>query len=108
MIITADLAYTLGACFDVEILEKHYRKTVVDSFDKFLANSSECFNMLSKWCPNKLQALVRDGMTNRLDVEKGLIAKHTNEKSAWEQERSLMDCLIVQHCKEVKASSCTR
>jgi hypothetical protein len=54
----------LGACFGPEILEERYRPHVVANFDQFLAERKS-FNMLSKWRPEKLLALVTDGIAFR-------------------------------------------
>jgi len=50
--ISAQLAYTLGACFDVSLLEERCRSFVVQFFEGFM-RSSEYFNLLSIWCPGK-------------------------------------------------------
>lgn len=88
--ISAQLAYTLGACFDVSLLEERCRSFVVQFFEGFM-RSSEYFNLLSIWCPGKLYALVRDGTT----------AHFSQQQQVWEAENQLMDELIVRHCKPV-------
>jgi hypothetical protein len=90
------MSYVLGACFGVAMLESRYRDQVVQNFESFL-RLPNYFNMLTKWCPEKLLALVEDAMkTERKSVE--------TAKTKWEKEKRLMDQLIA-HCKTVSAFS---
>src|SRR5271167_3268577 len=81
-LISKQLSYSLGACFDVKILEERYRKSVLKNFGNFL-ESDDYFNMLNKWCPEKLLPLVREAITARLSAEKELVKKHQEEQSEW-------------------------
>jgi hypothetical protein len=57
--------YVLGASFGVSILEERYRGHVVNNFRSFLENPNAkyYFNMLTRWCPEKILDLMRDGVT---------------------------------------------
>ena len=88
------MSFVLGACFQVAMLENRYRDQVVQKFESFLRLQNH-FNMLTKWCPEKLLALVEDAMTTeRKDFE--------TAKTNWEEEKRLMSQLIA-HCKTVTA-----
>jgi hypothetical protein len=92
------VAYTLGACFGPEILEERYRPHVVAKFDQFVAERKS-FNMLSKWRPEKLLALVADGIAARDATREAQERERIN--SLYKEEDMLGD-LISLHCKPVK------
>lgn len=46
-LVKKEYAYTLGACFDVRVLEDRYQDTVVEGLELFVT-SGDSFNMLVK------------------------------------------------------------
>ena len=86
---------------------------MVENFDKFLVEG-ECFGMLSRWCPEKLVGLVRDGMDVRIQKEKALekaiedkerrLKSHFEAEKClvWGSERDQVSRLVSQHCKAVQ------
>ena len=94
-----NLSYTLGACFDVKILEERYRGYVVANVAGFL-ESEDYFNMLRNCCPEKLLELVREALAARSNAEKELGKKHSAERTKLEESNEL----IVTRCKTVHAT----
>lgn len=62
--VNPEYAYVLGACFNVPMLEDKYRTHVVADFGNFLSISKteNYFNMLIRWCPQKIAPLVEDSL----------------------------------------------
>jgi len=96
-LLSDELAYTLGACYDVKVLEDRYRPSVVETFESYMS-SGDLFNMLTKWCPDKLPALVRDAMAARSRIQQKLETKIQEQKEKLEQEDDMIQGL-VRHCK---------
>jgi hypothetical protein len=61
-IISSHYSYALGASFDVKSLEDRNRQDVVNYFTTFVEYRKPYFNMLVKWCPEKLYQLVHDAV----------------------------------------------
>src|SRR5205814_468925 len=95
----AENSYVLGASFGVTILENRYRQHVVQNFERFL-QLDNCLNMLTKWCPEKLSALIRDAMTIQNKANTQLQTELQAAKRKWEDDKTEMDKLI-SHCKGV-------
>lgn len=103
-LVKKEYAYTLGACFDVKALEDRYRGTVVEGFESFVT-TGDSFNMLVKWCPHKLLALVKDAMAARTWHGKRLDERIARLNDALEHEDELVEDLITKHCWKVKLQS---
>jgi hypothetical protein len=56
--------------------------------------------MLTKWCPDKLAALVKDAMTIKRTEITQLQTEFKAAIRKWENDKSEMDKLI-SHCEEV-------
>jgi hypothetical protein len=88
---------------------------VVENFDKFLVEG-EGFGMLSKWCPEKLLALVTDAMAIRNQREKDLKEAFDMREHDWKDEldrkkyfvedpeKLLINTLVSKHCKAVHSN----
>ena len=68
-------------------------------------SSGDLFNMLTKWCPDKLPALVRDAMAARSRVQKEREREMASQKDQLKQEDDLIKELVGGHCKKVKVSN---
>lgn len=95
--ISPEYAYVLGACFDVPMLEDKYRTHVVANFGNFLSVSKteNYFNMLIKWCPQKIASLFEDCLAREVTPS----SVHQNELTK-EEENSWND-KVVQRCKSI-------
>ena len=71
---------------------------MVAKFDHFLAES-KWFDMLTKWRPEKLLALVTDGIAAR-DATRD--AEDREQTARWHKEEDMLGDLISLHCKPVK------
>lgn len=71
----------------------------METFESYMS-SGDLFNMLTKWCPDKLPALVRDAMAVRSRVEKTLQDQVEKQKEKLEQEDDMIQGLVL-HCKTV-------
>ena len=71
---------------------------MVAKFDQFLAEGKS-FDMLSKWRPEKLLALVTDGIAARDATRK---AEEGERIDWWHKEEDMLGDLISLHCKPVK------
>jgi hypothetical protein len=89
--------YVLGASFGVAMMETSHRQHVVTDFENFLQTDNDYFNMLGRWCPEKVSALVMDAMTHER-------VKATNLENAYKSKMQLMHELI-DHCKGVRTTS---
>jgi hypothetical protein len=92
--------YVLGASFGVPMMETAHRQHVVTNFENFLQNSQKennYFNMLGRWCPEKVAALVMDVMAHER-------TKAAVLENAYKEKIMLMHELI-NHCKGVRIKS---
>jgi hypothetical protein len=89
--------YVLGASFNVPMMETEHRQHVVANFEHFLQQSQKennYFNMLARWCPEKVGTLVMDAMAHER-------TKAAVLDNAYNGKILLMHDLI-NHCKGVR------
>ena len=98
-VVSVEIAYVLGACFRVTMLEQKHRDHVLHNFGNLLRLEHH-FNMLMRWCPEKLLALVKDVRVAEKRIRDNEEKEADKAKRNLESEHIQMDKLI-SHCKAV-------